>query len=73
MMTALASTIGGVLGGVVGDRMSAEDKVATEMIIVLDNGQVIAVTAEGEPEVQPGEKVRIIALNGETRVSRVRF
>lgn len=67
----IGAVIGAVVGGVAGSAMeegvTRED--AMEITIKLDSGRMISVVQGGKEEFKPGDKVRVLQSNGETRVA----
>lgn len=71
--SAVAAVIGAVAGGIAGAVIEegATRKMALEITVRQDNGQLSAIVQEGDPrEFQPGDRVRIISSYGESRISR---
>lgn len=71
--SAVAAVIGAVAGGIAGAAIEegVTRKLAMEITVKMDNGQMIAIVQEGDPrEFRPGDRVRIISSYGESRVSR---
>jgi len=69
--SAVAAVAGAVLGGVAG--AAAEEgltrKQGVEITVRLDNGEYRAIVQEADEVFQPGERVRLVSINGQTRVS----
>ena len=69
------SSIGSVLGAVAGGMAGAaaeEGLTRTdgmEVTIRLENGRIISVVQAGTEQFQPGDRVRILEIGGETRVT----
>lgn len=71
--SAVAAVIGAVAGGIAGAAIEegVTRKLAMEITVKMDNGQMIAIVQEGDPrEFRPGDRVRIISSYGESRISR---
>lgn len=70
--SAVGSVLGAVGGGVVGaaaeEGLTREDGV--EITIRLENGRLISVVQAGKEQFQPGEKVRVLEVDGASRVTR---
>ena len=70
-VTAIATVIGAVAGAVAGAAIeeggTREDGI--EITVKLDNGTLIAIVQEATEKFTPGERVRLIESNGNTRVS----
>lgn len=70
-VSAIAAVIGAVAGGLAGsaieEGITREDGI--ELTIKLDNGTLVAIVQEATEEFKPGERVRLIESNGNTRVS----
>ena len=70
-VTAIATVIGAVAGAVAGaaieEGVTREDGI--EITVKLDNGTLIAIVQEATEKFTPGERVRLIESNGNTRVS----
>ncbi|WP_303787196.1 glycine zipper 2TM domain-containing protein [Azovibrio restrictus] len=64
--------VGAVVGGIAGHAL--EEKVTREtgqeITVKLDNGRTISVVQGGPERFHPGERVRVLSGQGETRVSR---
>ena len=70
---AVAAVIGAVAGGLAGAAVEegATRKMALEITVRQDNGQIIAIVQEGDPsEFRPGDRVRILSNYGESRITR---
>ena len=71
MVSAIAAVIGAVAGAVAGaaieEGVTREDGI--EITVKLDNGTLIAIVQEATDKFTPGERVRLIESNGNTRVS----
>ncbi len=69
------STAGAVVGAVAGGLLgaAAEEgltrREGVEITVRLDNGELRAIVQEADEVFKPGERVRLISLRGETRVS----
>lgn len=63
---------GAIVGGVIGSSIekSANDRKGIEVTVRLEGGKLIAVTQEKDEDFRVGDKVRILAGAGATRVSR---
>jgi outer membrane lipoprotein SlyB len=70
-VSAIAAVIGAVAGAVAGaaieEGITREDGI--EITVKLDNGTLIAIVQEATDKFTPGERVRLIESNGNTRVS----
>ncbi|MBC7779885.1 MAG: glycine zipper 2TM domain-containing protein [Proteobacteria bacterium] len=70
--SAVAAVIGALAGGLVGS--AAEEgitrKEGLEVTVRLDNGNIIAITQEADVQFQPGDRVRVLAGGGVSRVTR---
>ncbi len=64
--------VGAVVGGVAGHALEerATRETGQELTIRLDNGRTISVVQGGAERFQPGERVRVMSGQGETRVTR---
>lgn len=64
--------VGAVLGGVAGNTLEEKTTRETgqELTIRLDNGRTISVVQGGTERFEPGERVRVLSGQGETRVTR---
>lgn len=70
---AVAAVIGAVAGGLAGSAIEegVTRRQAMEITLKLDGGRLIAIVQEGDPrEFRPGDHVRVISSNGESRVTR---
>jgi outer membrane lipoprotein SlyB len=69
--SAAGAVVGAVAGGVLG--AAAEEgltrREGVEITVRLDNGELRAIVQEADEVFKPGERVRLISLRGETRVS----
>jgi outer membrane lipoprotein SlyB len=69
---AIGAVAGAVLGGLLG--AAAEEgltrKEGVEITVRLDNGEMRAIVQEADQTFAPGERVRLLSVNGQTRVSR---
>jgi outer membrane lipoprotein SlyB len=69
--SAIGAVAGAVLGGVVG--AAAEEgitrKEGVEITVRLDNGDYRAIVQEADEVFKPGERVRLVSIGGQTRVS----
>ncbi|HET7776764.1 MAG TPA: glycine zipper 2TM domain-containing protein [Azospira sp.] len=63
----LGAVAGGVAGSALEERVSKKDGV--EITVKLDNGNLVAIVQEADEEFHPGERVRILSGNGNSRVS----
>jgi len=63
----LGAVIGGVTGAAIEEGATRED--GMEISVKLDSGRVISVVQAGKEEFKPGDKVRILQANGETRIA----
>jgi outer membrane lipoprotein SlyB len=71
--SAIAAVIGAVAGGLAGAAIEegVTRKMALEITVRQDNGQIIAIVQEGDPqEFRPGDRVRIVSSYGESRITR---
>lgn len=70
-VSAIAAVIGAVAGGIAGAAIE-EGTTRTdgiEITVKLDSGSLIAIVQEATDQFTPGERVRLIESNGNTRVS----
>jgi outer membrane lipoprotein SlyB len=71
---AVATVLGAVAGGVAGGMVeeSATKKQGVEITVRLDSGQIIAIVQQASPTTtfNVGDRVRVLTLNGETRVAQ---
>ncbi len=71
---AVATVLGAVAGGVAGGMVEegATKKQGVEVTVRLDSGQIIAVVQQASPTTNfnVGDRVRVLSLNGETRVAQ---
>lgn len=68
----VGAILGAVAGGVAGHAIEegATRKQAMELTVRLDNGQMVAVVQEGDPnEFRNGDRVRLLSGRGDTRVT----
>ena len=69
--SAVGSVLGAVGGGMVGaaaeEGLTRED--GMEITIRLENGRLISIVQAGKDQFQPGDKVRILDVGGESRVT----
>jgi outer membrane lipoprotein SlyB len=69
--SAVAAVAGAVIGGLIG--AAAEEgltrKQGIELTVRLDNGEMLAIVQEADEVFKPGERVRLLSVNGQTRVS----
>ena len=67
----IGTVLGAVAGGVAGQAIEehASKKSGLEITVKLDNGQLVAITQEADEQFHPGERVRILAGHGTSRVS----
>jgi len=63
----IGAVVGGVAGSAIEEGVTRED--AMEITIKLDSGRMISVVQGGKEEFKPGDKVRVLQGNGETRVA----
>ena len=70
--SAIAAVAGAVAGGLLG--AAAEEgltrKQGVELTVRLDNGEMVAIVQDADEVFKPGERVRLLSVNGQTRVSR---
>lgn len=68
---AVGAIIGAVGGGVAGQAIeqAATRKPGLEITVKLDNGSMVAITQEADEAFRPGERVRILAGGGVSRVT----
>jgi outer membrane lipoprotein SlyB len=70
--SAVAAVAGAVAGGLLG--ATAEEgltrKEGVEVTVRLDNGELRAIVQEGDETFKPGDRVRLLSVNGQTRVSK---
>jgi outer membrane lipoprotein SlyB len=70
--SAVAAVAGAVAGGLLG--AAAEEgltrKEGVEVTVRLDNGELRAIVQEGDETFKPGDRVRLLSVNGQTRVSK---
>jgi outer membrane lipoprotein SlyB len=68
----VGTVLGAVAGGLAGQAIeeNVTRKTGLEITIKLDDGQMIAVTQEADEQFYPGDRVRVLAGRGTTRVSR---
>lgn len=68
---AVGAIAGAVVGGLLG--AAAEEgltrKEGIELTVRLDNGEYRAIVQEADEVFKPGERVRLLSVNGQTRVS----
>ena len=71
---AVATVLGAVAGGVAGGMAeeSATKKQGVEITVRLDSGQILAIVQQATPTAtfNVGDRVRVLTLNGETRVAQ---
>jgi len=71
---AVATVLGAVAGGVAGGMAEegATKKQGVEITVRLDSGQIVAVVQQASPSAtfNVGDRVRVLTLNGETRVAQ---
>lgn len=67
----VGAILGAVVGGLAGAAVEegATRKIALEITVRLNNGQLVSVVQEGDERFLPGERVRLLSGRGETRVS----
>jgi len=63
---------GALIGGIIGSNVekNANDRRGVEVMVRLENGKLIAITQEKDEEFRVGDRVRILAGQGVTRVTR---
>jgi outer membrane lipoprotein SlyB len=70
--SAVAAVAGAVAGGLLG--AAAEEgltrKEGVEVTVRLDNGELRAIVQEADEPFKPGDRVRLLSVNGQTRVSK---
>jgi outer membrane lipoprotein SlyB len=70
--SAVAAVAGAVAGGLLG--AAAEEgltrREGVEVTVRLDNGELRAIVQEADEPFKPGDRVRLLSVNGETRVSK---
>ena len=70
--SAVAAVAGAVAGGLLG--AAAEEgltrKEGVEVTVRLDNGELRAIVQTADEPFKPGERVRLLSVNGQTRVSK---
>jgi outer membrane lipoprotein SlyB len=68
----IAAVIGAVAGGIAGSALEerATGKDGIEVTVRLDNGNMIAITQEADEQFKPGDRVRVLAGGGVSRVTR---
>jgi outer membrane lipoprotein SlyB len=69
--SAIAAVIGAVAGGIAGTAVEegVTRKDALEITVKIDGGALVAIVQEDDEEFRAGDKVRLIELDGTTRVS----
>jgi len=71
---AVATVLGAVAGGVAGGMAEegATKKQGVEITVRLDSGQIVAIVQQATPTAafHVGDRVRVLTLNGETRVAQ---
>jgi outer membrane lipoprotein SlyB len=71
---AVATVLGAVAGGVAGGmaEQGATKKQGVEITVRLDSGQIVAIVQQATPTAtfNVGDRVRVLTLNGETRVAQ---
>lgn len=69
--SAIAAVIGAVAGGIAGTAVEegVTRKDALEITVKIDGGALVAIVQEADEEFSAGDKVRLIELDGTTRVS----
>ena len=67
----IGAILGAVAGGIAGSAIEdgVTKKNALEITVKLDSGQLTAIVQEGDEQFHPGERVRILAGSGSTRVT----
>lgn len=72
--SAVAAVLGAVAGGVAGGMAEegATKKQGVEITVRLDSGQIVAIVQQVNPAAtfNVGDRVRVLTLNGETRVAQ---
>ena len=70
--SAIAAVAGAVAGGLLG--AAAEEGLTrqegVEITVRLDNGELRAIVQTADEPFKPGERVRLLSVNGQTRVSK---
>ncbi len=70
---AVAAVLGAVAGGLAGSAIeeNVTRRQAMEITVKLDNGRIVAIVQEGDPNLfRPGDRVRLLSDGSETRVTR---
>jgi outer membrane lipoprotein SlyB len=69
---AAGAIAGAVVGGVIGNAIEkgSNDRRGVEVTVRLEGGQMIAITQEKDEEFRVGDRVRILAGQGASRVTR---
>lgn len=69
--SSVAAILGAVGGGIAGQAIeqAATRKPGIEITVRLDNGSMVAITQEADEAFRPGERVRILAGGGVSRVT----
>lgn len=70
---AVGAIAGAVVGGLIGNAVekNSNDRRGVEVTIRLEGGKLIAITQEKDEEFRVGDRVRILAGQGTTRVTRL--
>jgi outer membrane lipoprotein SlyB len=71
--SAVAAIAGAVAGGLLGravEEQSRSNRPGVEITVRLDNGELRAVVQPAGETFKPGDRVRLVTVNGEPRVSR---
>jgi outer membrane lipoprotein SlyB len=66
----VGAVAGGLLGGAAEESMSSRNRPGVEITVRLDNGELRAVVQPAGETFKPGDRVRLVTVNGEPRVSR---
>lgn len=64
--------LGGLIGGIAGDQVASKvaDATGQEMVVRLADGRMVVITQAGDEQFARGDRVYIIAMNGNMRVTR---
>ena len=70
---AVGAIAGAVVGGIIGNAVEKNnnDRRGVEVTVRLEGGKLIAITQEKDEEFRVGDRVRILAGQGTTRVTRI--
>ncbi len=70
--SSIAAVIGALAGGLAGSALEegVTRKEGVEVTVRLDNGNMIAITQEADEKFAPGDRVRVLAGGGVSRVTR---